>query len=180
MKRLYFIRHGLSEFNKAHVWAGSSDTPLAPEGHDQAIKAGKRALEDGLMFDAIISSPLERALQTAKHVADQIDFPQKDIIIDKMLIERDFGILEGRKDLVATTKYILRESAIDKYDGVETVADLQKRADRFLLKVRSMKYDNILVVGHGAFGRALRRSINQEPITHRGHVFANAEIVRFI
>lgn len=180
MRQLYFIRHGLSEFNKARTWAGSSDTPLTAEGHEQAKQAGRKAKEKGLVFDVVISSPLSRAHDTAKHVAAALDYPQDKILIHDGTVERNFGKLEGCKDLLATTKYVLDESAIDHYEGVETMEQLQRRADDFLAYLHNLTHDSILVVGHGAFARALRRSINKEPLTLRGQRLHNAEIVRLI
>ncbi|HET7060261.1 MAG TPA: histidine phosphatase family protein [Candidatus Saccharimonadales bacterium] len=180
MKQLYFIRHGESEFNAAHVWNGSSDTPLTPKGREQAKLAGQRARQQGLAFDVIISSPLSRAHDTAKHVASELDYPHDKIILSDHFIERDFGNLEGRKDLVAGTKYFIDESAIDPYDGVERLQDLQKRMDDFLAYLHSLPHDTILVVGHGGSGRALRRAIHKEPLGKRGKSLGNAELVRFI
>ncbi len=180
MKRLYFIRHGESEFNKANVWAGSSDTPLTAKGRKQAKQAGLQAKKSGLAFDVVVSSPLSRAHDTAKHVAEAVGIPHDEVIVHQPLIERSFGKLEGRKDLVAGTKYYLDETAIDTYEGVEKLADLQKRADELLAYLHSLPHDTILVVGHGAIGRALRRSIKKEPLNKRGKSFGNAELVRFI
>lgn len=180
MKRLYFIRHGESEFNKAKIWNGPTDTPLTPKGRAQAKKAGQKAREQGLVFDVIISSPLSRAHDTAKQMASALDYPHDKIILDNQFIERDFGKMEGRRDLLATTKYVLDESAIDPYQGVEKLADLQKRMDDFLAYLHSLPHDTILVVGHGGAGRALRRAIQREPLNKRGKSFANAEIVRLI
>ena len=180
MKRLYFIRHGESTFNANHAWAGSSDMPLTPKGREQAKKAGQEAREQGLVFDVIISSPLERAHHTAKLVANEIDYPHDKIILSDQFVERDFGRLEGRKDLVAGTKYFIDESAIDPYDGVEKLTDLQRRMNEFLEYLHSLPHDNILVVGHGGSGRALRRAIKEEPLSKRGKSLGNAELERFI
>lgn len=180
MKQLYFIRHGESEFNASHVWNGSSDTPLTPKGREQAKRAGQKAREQGLVFDVIISSPLARAHDTAKHLASELNYPHDKIILDDSFIERDFGKLEGRKDLVAGTKYVIDESAIDPYDGVERLIDLQKRMDDFLAYLHNLPHDTILVVGHGGSGRALRRAIQKESLNKRGKSLHNAELVRFI
>jgi 2,3-bisphosphoglycerate-dependent phosphoglycerate mutase len=180
MKKLYFIRHGLSEFNKANKWAGSSDTPLAPEGYTQAKLAGLLAKEKGLSFDVIVSSPLKRAHDTAKLFASEIGYPDEEIIIHELMIERKFGKLEGRKDLVASTKYVLNEAAIDKYDGVEPLKELHARAEAALEFLHSLPHETILVVGHGAHGRALRRVIHNEPMHIRGKSYQNAELVRLI
>jgi probable phosphoglycerate mutase len=180
VKQLYFIRHGESEFNASHVWNGSSDTPLTLKGREQAKRAGQKAREQGLAFDVIISSPLSRAHDTAKHMASELDYPHDKIILDNSFVERDFGKLEGRKDLVAGTKYVIDESAIDPYDGVERLQDMQSRMDNFLAYLYSLPHDTILVVGHGGSGRALRRAIQKEPLKKRGKSLANAELMKFI
>lgn len=180
MKQLYFIRHGESTFNANHAWNGSSDMPLTTKGREQAKQAGQEAKEQGLVFDVIISSPLSRALDTAKLMASELDYPHDKIILNDRFIERDFGSLEGRRDLVAGTKYFIDESAIDPYDGVERLIDLQKRMDDFLAYLHTLPHDTVLVVGHGGAGRALRRAIRREPLSKRGKGLGNAELVRFI
>jgi probable phosphoglycerate mutase len=180
VKRLFFIRHGESEFNGANIWNGPTDTPLTPKGRKQAKRAGRQAREQGLVFDVILSSPLTRAYDTAKYVAAELGYPADKIIVKDQLVERDFGKMEGRRDLVASTRYVLDESAIDPYDGVEKLADVQKRMDDFLAYLHTLPHDSILVVGHGAAGRALRRAIRREPLSKRGKSLGNAELVRFL
>lgn len=180
MKTLYFMRHGESEFNKANQWTGSTNSPLTVKGFEQARETGKKLKGSGFVFDVVISSPLKRAFQTAEEVARAIGYPVKKIHINDRLVERSFGSLDGKKAVVATTKYILDESAIDSYEDVETLADFQTRVDDFLEYLQTLPYDNILLVGHGAFGRALRRAVNRDPITKRDRVFKNAEVERLI
>lgn len=180
MKRLYFVRHGESEFNKAHKWTGSTDSPLTEKGHSQAKKAGQHLREQGLAVDIILSSPLTRAHQTAHHIASALEYPSENIKIHSLLVERSFGDLEGRKDLVTATRYLLDESAIDEFPNVESLEDLQKRADQILEELHKLPHDTVLVVGHGAFGRALRRSITKKPLHVRGKTFSNAEAERLL
>lgn len=180
MKRLYFIRHGESEFNKAKVWNGPTDTPLTKKGRRQAEQTGQDMKRQGLAVDVVIASPLIRAHETAKHVVSALGIPSDEIVINDQLVERDFGKMEGRRDLVATTKYIFDESAIDPYEGVERLVDLQNRMDNFLAYLQTLPHDTVLVVGHGGSGRALRRAIQKEPLKKRGKSLGNAELVRFI
>jgi probable phosphoglycerate mutase len=180
VQQLYYLRHGQSEFNKANRWAGQADSPLTEHGREQARKAGKDAKNQHFYPDVIISSPLSRALDTARIFAEQIGFPTKDIIIDPSLVERSFGKLEGTRNAFIATKYFLDESSINKYEGVEQLADLQKRADEFYKQLQKRPEKIILVVGHGAFGRALRRRINDEPLTHRGHAYDNARLIQLV
>jgi len=163
VKQLYFVRHGESELNKAGKWAGSTDTPLTPKGHEQAKQTGLAARIQGLTLDVIVSSPLQRARHTAQHIARQINYPEEAIIIEPRLVERSFGKLENTRDLVARAKYVANERAIDSYPEVESLEDLHVRAAEVLEYLHSLPYNRILIVGHGASGRALRRVINNEP-----------------
>lgn len=181
MKQLYFVRHGLSEMNKKGVFAGHTDTPLAEEGHEQAKKAGKQARAKNLSFDVIVSSPLQRAHHTARHIAAHTEYPHENIILDDRFKERNYGVLEGAKaKSLLGARYYLDESIIDNQQDVESLEDLQNRANEALKFLQSLDHDIVLVVAHGAFGRALYRAVNNLPITKRDVRYANAEIIRFL
>ncbi len=182
MKNLYFIRHGLSEANKAGIWSGSLlNTPLAPEGHEQAKHAGANAYANGLSFDIIVSSPMDRAHQTAKHVSSAINYPHENIILHNSFIERSFGELEGKSGSAElSADYGQDESSIDIYQDVERLVDLQWRAQEALNYLHTLPHDNVLVVAHGAFGRALRRAVNKEPLNTPIVPIPNAEIIKLI
>ena len=64
---IYIIRHGKTELNQANVLQGRSDHPLNEEGVRQAKEAA--AMLSGIRFSHVFSSPLIRAMQTAKIVA---------------------------------------------------------------------------------------------------------------
>ena len=173
MKRLYFCRHGLSELGKAGLWAGSTDTPMAPEGRNQARAAG--LIADELEIDCIISSPLLRALETAQIIADVISYPQDKIEIDPLVVERDFGPLEA-------THYNsdFDVDSIEGPDGPESAESVLERARKTYEHVCSIESQSILIVSHGAFGRALRHVIYPDiPFDKHGR-FENARIVQLI
>lgn len=181
MKQLYFIRHGLSEMNQQNLWSGQTDTPLAPKGHEQARLAGKTIKKQGMQFDVIVSSPLQRAHDTAKHIAEHIDYAPDHILVHDLFKERNFGKLEGTsKFSIHTAEYLLSEASIDKYDDVETYVDLQRRADAAHEYLMSLGKDSVLVVAHGAFGRALHRSITNGSTSIQNIRYKNAQIVRFV
>jgi probable phosphoglycerate mutase len=179
VKQIYFVRHGESEYNRQDKWAGSSDTPLTPKGRKQAAAAGKQAREQGLVFDVIISSPLSRAHHTAQHIASELEYPHEQIILNPKLVERHFGELEGKRDLVISAKYLLDERAVEPY-GAEKLHDLQKRAEAVLQELHHTPHQSILIVSHGSFGRALRRAVNQQSVHSRGDRIKNAEMIRLI
>lgn len=180
MKHLYFMRHGLSEANKANLWSGSYDTPLSTEGHIQAEATANKVQQQGLSFDVIISSPLQRAHHTAKYIAKATGYAEDKIQLYDKLVERNFGSLEGKHHPEATQIYLADEGGIDIYEGVEKMPDLQLRAQAVLDYLNVLPYDTILLVGHGSFARALRRAVNNEPIHVRGEQVENAAIVKLI
>lgn len=181
MKQLYFIRHGLSEMNKQNLWSGQTDTPLASKGHEQAKLAGATIKKQGVQFDVIVSSPLQRAHDTARHIAEHIDYAPDRIVVDDLFKERHFGSLEGTSKLsFHTAQYLLSEAAIDSYDNVESFVDLQRRADAAHQYLLSLGKNSVLVVAHGAFGRALYRSVRGNTISAKNIRYKNAQIVRFV
>lgn len=152
MKHIYFVRHGLSEANEAGVWSGQRQTPLSDGGRAQAHEAGEAAKNLGI--DMLITSPYERTVDTAKIIADAIGLPHDKIIQNKLFIERGLGELEGKPWKI--------EHSIDDYEGVEARSSLFARMKYAYDYLESLPADTILVVGHGASGRALRHVINPD------------------
>ena len=83
--RLVFVRHGLSSFNKKGIVQGrTDDSYLTEEGYSQAKLTGK--VLDDINFDAIYSSPLTRASETAKTIEKSLN-KNYDINFDENLLE---------------------------------------------------------------------------------------------
>jgi probable phosphoglycerate mutase len=168
--------------NKAGILSGRTETPLTDKGHQQAVKTGQDIKHNLPKIDLIICSPFERAYDTAKHIAEQIGYPVDKIQKNSLFIERTFGILEATMaaDFFADHTY----EDFDRVEGAETTKDLDIRAARALKYLKSLKsYDNILIVGHGSFGRALRRAVNHLSHTHEyngDQTIPNAAIVELI
>lgn len=172
MKRLYFVRHGLSVMNKQGLWSGQIETPLAEEGRKQAADAGVAAKE--LAIEHVVSSPFSRAYDTAKIIAEVIDYPTERIQLNQLLIERGLGTLEGQPWNPSIN--------IDDTDGIETLDMLFERVRRAFEFLQTIPADNVLVVSHGATGRALRHVISPE-LPFGGldaEPFPNGKIVRLI
>lgn len=88
--RLYLVRHGQSAGNAEGRFGGHSPTPLSELGRKQAaVTADLLARE---RIDAIYSSDLLRAVETAKPLADLLGMP---IIETPIFRERHVGVLEG-------------------------------------------------------------------------------------
>lgn len=91
MTKILLIRHGETAWNAVRRLQGHIDIPLSPTGERQA-EALARALS-AEPLDAIISSDLGRALQTAQAVAAH--HPHLALRIDPGLRERGYGAFEG-------------------------------------------------------------------------------------
>lgn len=158
MQALYFVRHGESEYNARHLVAGKTDQPLSPLGHQQARDAGAWAKEHGIAFDAIVSSDLQRAYDTARHVADVYGYPRKKIVLLKELRERDCGDFEnGPVDEYFETS---EATAVHDY-GVEPLTHLYTRAKQALDKIKQAYPDkSVLIVSHSGLGKMLRLIID--------------------
>ncbi len=169
MKHLYFVRHGLSVMNETGFFSGRTETDLTEIGVDQAIRTGKEL--QNYDIDLIISSPLKRTIHTAEIIASEINYSPANIKINELFIERDFGPLEGEA-------YIPN---LGDHPGVETMEHIIKRAAKALEYLeKQTSFDNILVVSHGAMGRALRHVIDNNIPYSKSPVFKNGEIVKLI
>ena len=140
---IYFIRHGQTTYNKVGKLQGILDTPLTTLGKNQAKQAAEKMKD--YKFDIIYTSPLTRALFTAKTINKYHNAP---LIIDNALIEFDVG-----KNLENKFLKDLSDDFFDKiYDGKtdfgqEDINKFREKIKQFLLSLDNTK--NILLVSHG-------------------------------
>lgn len=186
MKHLYYVRHGETEMNVAGIWSGQIETPLTETGKQQARATGKHIKDNHPPIDAVVCSTLSRTLHTAQIICEEIGFPPEQIQQSALLVERHFGELEG----TPTEDFKSGKLSFVDLDDVpdsETVAQMHERAMAVLEFIKSLPQDNVLVVSHGTFGRALRRVVEQLP-HHREYDEAhrqayrlnNAELIQLI
>ena len=88
--RLYLIRHGQSAGNAEGRFGGHSPTPLSELGKSQAQMTAQYLAKERI--EAIYSSDLIRAVDTAQPLAELLDLP---IIKTSAFRERKVGVLEG-------------------------------------------------------------------------------------
>ena len=97
---VYFIRHGTTENNIGGRFQGTSDIPLGETGFKQAACLGERFAD--IRLDAVYTSPLLRARQTAEGVCAHQDIEPT---LCPALREIDGGLLEGRTNAENTRDY---------------------------------------------------------------------------
>ncbi|MCD8021844.1 MAG: histidine phosphatase family protein [Lachnospiraceae bacterium] len=149
--KIYVARHGQTQWNLENRVSGRTDIPLTEVGLEQTKMLAEEVA--GLNIDRMLVSPLLRAQQTAAIVAARCGIPQE---TDERLIERNFGIFEGRlrsdPDFLA-----VRKNLACRYPGGESAFDVAARTYSLLNEIR-VKYagENVLLVCHGALARVLR------------------------
>jgi probable phosphoglycerate mutase len=155
------VRHGETEWSAALRHTGRTDLPLLEEGERQARAVGE-ALR-GREFAVVLSSPLRRALDTARLAGFE---PQ----VREELAEWDYGEYEG-----LTTREI-RETVPDwtiwgyGAPGGESGAGVGARVDRVIQDILQVDGD-VLVFAHGHVLRVFcARWLELEP--RDGRLFA--------
>jgi broad specificity phosphatase PhoE/ribonuclease HI len=97
--RFLLLRHGQTELSGERRYSGRGDVPLTDLGVRQAKAAGARLAQ--LDFAAVISSPLNRARQTAAEVAGAAGL---EVDLHDGLVETDFGDWERLTFLEASER----------------------------------------------------------------------------
>lgn len=158
---IFIARHGQNVDNVNNILNGHRDLPLTDVGREQARELGMGIRALGLNFDAVYTSPLIRAKETAEIAAKLAHLPTPIVAPD--LIERDFGEMTGRPipevaeickdDLLHTdgVSYMLS----DEY-GFETFDKTLERARSVIEQMRT-EHDGekVLLVCHGDIGKML-------------------------
>ena len=147
---LIVIRNTEAPSNVNYVVGGRSDESLTKKGIFQA-KALRKKLEK-INYDVIITSPVNRAVETANIV----NYKNIPIIKDERITERDSGdLLLKDRNLVNKTEWnSMKKLRTD--DDAETLLALVNRTNDFVEEIRK-KYENkiVLIVTHNSISRAL-------------------------
>lgn len=139
---IYFMRHGESQANADGIFAGPSyKAPLTDRGRSQAQLEGARIKNQGITFDRIISSPIERAKETAELLAMAAECDPGCITYDERLAEYDMGELSGKPKADVNARE--RTSAA----GAEDPVLFQARVLSCLEEINPLP-GNTLVVAH--------------------------------
>ncbi len=167
--RVYFIRHGQTEWSLSGQHSGRADIPLTAQGEDEARAVGRRLRN--ISFAHVLSSPLARAQQTCA-LAGLGPMPR----IEPDLAEWDNGDDEGR-----TSDEILESRPDwnlfrDGSPNGETPAQISDRADRFIAHVRALS-GNVALFSHSHFGRVLAARWIGLPVLEGRHLLLNTASV---
>lgn len=155
--KIYLVRHGETNWNLEQKMQGSYDSDLTENGVNDAKLLGESL--KNINFNAIYSSPLGRAADTAKYVAGDRDI---EIIYKDELKEMNFGIFEGELYEDIKEKYstewdnFWNKPHLYKSIEGEEYTEVIDRAKSILNEViENHKEGNILVVTHTALIKAI-------------------------
>ena len=157
MTKLLIVRHGQSEWNALGRWQGQADPPLTDVGENQAKKATKKL---GL-FDSIVSSPLQRAKNTASIISEITGVGP--VTTEVGLMERDAGPWQGLTRIEIEKGWPGFLDSGHRPEGYESNPDLLLRIFEVLKKISksSKNSDSILIVSHAGIVHALENLHNQ-------------------
>lgn len=155
MLNIYLLRHGETSYNAdGNRYCGRTDIGLTPKGRQQA-ESVRQQLKD-FKFDAVYSSPLERAYYTAC-IASGSDR----VIKDARLIELDFGLWEGKtkEEFIAEDPAVWEEWVANPEisragrTGEHAGGVITRVADFFQEILSKYRSGNVLVVAHNGINR---------------------------
>jgi broad specificity phosphatase PhoE len=149
--RVILIRHGQTSWNQArHIQGGNNDTILDEAGERQCRCLTERLKRED--FKAIYSSPLSRAMGTARWIADDHNL---EVIEEPAFREMNCGTLEGAeiRDIGSRLQKLIEggneDELLFKSCGGESCDRLQNRAWTAILeKVEKHRDGTIAVVSH--------------------------------
>ncbi len=96
MGKLILIRHGKSLWNVENIFTGWTDIDLAPEGIEEAKKAGELIKNNNILIDICFTSYLQRAIKTVWFILETANMMNADCIKSWKLNERHYGAWQGR------------------------------------------------------------------------------------
>ncbi|MGV3503671.1 MAG: histidine phosphatase family protein [Adhaeribacter sp.] len=182
MLEVYLLRHGQTAWNAdGNRYCGRTDLPLTETGLAQARAAAAQL--QGLAFDAVYASPLERAWHTA-----QLASGGQPVNTDERLIEADFGDWESKpKEVFIPENEQLwqdwcRDPANTRAGGTgESARQIVDRVDDFFESLRQRHpAGKVLVVAHNGVNRFYLAHKLGMPLQHyRRLVLDNSSITLF-
>lgn len=151
LTRVYLARHGRTAWNREEIFRGRTDVPLDDLGREQARALGKHLARAGIGI--IVSSPLARALETARIACACWD--GDDPRVDAAFTDLSFGEWEGLSRGEVEERYpdLYRRWATDPasvtFPGGESLARVEERAWPALQRLAEAHAgEAVLVVTH--------------------------------
>tara|TARA_B100001059_G_scaffold101285_1_gene101032 strand:+ start:1282 stop:1878 length:597 start_codon:yes stop_codon:yes gene_type:complete len=158
------VRHGQSDWNNKNLFTGWENPDLTSKGIDEAHATGLLLKKQSKIYSYLFTSLLDRAINTADIILEELDLNGINVVRDEALNERDYGELTGLNKDDAREKWgedqvhIWRRSFDIPPPGGESLKDTADRVIPYYEnKILPLLFEdnNILVSAHGNSLRAL-------------------------
>lgn len=155
---MILIRHGESTWNESGTVQGQADGATLTENGRRQVRNRAETFRNAA-FDEIISSDLQRTVETAQIIADVMGLT---VTTSSALRERSFGVYEGRPlaDLGPHVSGILDGKVVDasaQPEGGESLDDFYDRVGSYMEILRSREdRPRLILVTHGGTIRVIR------------------------
>lgn len=137
--QIVLVRHGQTNWNKEGRYQGITDIPLNEDGQNEAKMARDYlATKD---WDCIVSSPLQRAKETATIINEKVG---TSLLLMDELVERSFGEAEGLLYHEIEPTY----GSLKNIPNYETTEMLNKRMIQAMERIAQLPYEKVIIVAH--------------------------------
>ena len=126
--------------------------PPAEKGRAQAAQLGEAVKNSGIVLDEILYSPLSRAADTAKAIADATGLPAR---CEPRLREQCFGKYEGTPRNGGEFR-VSKTHFADRYSGGESMMQLAQRIYNLLDELKADTDKTYLLVAHNGIARVVQ------------------------
>ena len=179
MTLITLVRHGQTDWNLARRIQGATDVPLNETGRADARAAAELLAGDA--HHAVYASPLVRAHETARIIADHLALGEPALVPD--MRERTFGDGEG----------LLVEQYLERFGdwhavvpGAETLDEVGDRAlaaldviARDARRRSAPTVESVIVVTHGGVIRSILNRVSSGSLPREGEMLRNGSVHRF-
>lgn len=169
MTKIYFTRHGETQWNLEGRMQGWLDSPLTDLGSQQAQWLADRLIEDKITFDIVFSSSSGRAVQTAKTIIGNQGTP---LVLRDTLREMSFGQWEGQRHDDVCEAYPTEHNNLwhgphlyQSIGGESFEQVIHRTRDEFLKIVSAYEGKTILIVAHAIVCKALIAYVEDKPLS---------------
>ena len=158
------VRHGQSDWNNKNLFTGWENPDLTSKGIDEAHATGLLLKKQSKIYSYLFTSLLDRAINTANIILEELNLNGINVVRDEALNERDYGELTGlnkddaRKKWGEDQVHLWRRSFDIPPPGGESLKDTADRVIPYYEnKILPLLFEdnNILVSAHGNSLRAL-------------------------
>ena len=156
MTQIIVARHGETEWNASEIFRGRRDIGLNETGIKQAEMLGNYLTD--LRIEAIYSSPLKRALDTARSVAKHHSL---NVNVNPGLLDFNYGAWEGLTHQAVKDKYRelytrwLKEPHLVNIPEGENLGEVRERAKSLLDRVVSKHSGLVVLVSHRVVNKVM-------------------------